>query len=70
MATQEEREQITPKALYMNRRQFLKQAAVFGAGLSLASGGRWKVENPVTDTIFDLLDRFETVQRVSLLRWV
>ncbi len=37
MATQEEREQITPKALYLNRRQFLKQAAVFGAGLSLAA---------------------------------
>jgi DMSO/TMAO reductase YedYZ molybdopterin-dependent catalytic subunit len=28
------------------------------------------VENPVTDTISDLLDRFETVQRVSLLRSV
>jgi hypothetical protein len=41
MATQEEREQIIPKALYLNRRQFLKQAAVFGAGLSLASGDRW-----------------------------
>lgn len=37
MATQEERERITPKALYLNRRQFLKQAAVFGAGLTLAA---------------------------------
>jgi len=70
MATQEEHEQIIPKALYLNRRQFLKQAAVFGAGLTLASEGRRKVENPATDTISDLLDRIETVQRVSLLRSV
>jgi len=37
MANQQERDQITPKALYLNRRQFLKQAAVFGAGLTLAA---------------------------------
>ena len=37
MDNQQERDQITPKALYLNRRQFLKQAAVFGAGLTLAA---------------------------------
>ena len=37
MANQQERDQITPKALYLNRRQFLKKAAVFGAGLTLAA---------------------------------
>lgn len=37
MANQQERDQITPKALYLNRRQFLKQAAVFGAGLTMAA---------------------------------
>ena len=30
-------DEVTPKALYLNRRQFLKQAAVFGAGLTLAA---------------------------------
>ena len=37
MANQQEPDQITPKALYLNRRQFLKQAALFGAGLTLAA---------------------------------
>lgn len=30
-------EEVTPKALYLNRRQFLKNAAIFGVGLSLAA---------------------------------
>ena len=30
-------DEITPKALYLNRRQFLKNAAIFGAGLTLAA---------------------------------
>jgi len=37
MANQQEPDQITPKALYLNHRQFLKQAALFGAGLTLAA---------------------------------
>ena len=30
-------DEVTPKALYLNRRQFLKQAAILGAGLTLAA---------------------------------
>lgn len=30
-------DEITPKALYLNRRQFLRNAAIFGAGLTLAA---------------------------------
>ena len=30
-------DEVTPKALYLDRRQFLKQAAIFGAGLTLAA---------------------------------
>ena len=30
-------DEVTPKALYLNRREFLKHAAVFGAGLTLAA---------------------------------
>ena len=37
MVPHKEHDEITPKGLYLNRRQFLKQAAVVGAGLSLAA---------------------------------
>lgn len=37
MKNQQAYDEVTPKALYLNRRQFLKQAAIFGAGLTLAA---------------------------------
>jgi len=37
MNNQPKPDEITPKGLYLNRRQFLKQAAIFGAGLTLAA---------------------------------
>lgn len=37
MAISQKNDPITPKALYLSRRQFLKQAAAFGLGMTLAA---------------------------------
>ena len=37
MSNYQSDDEVTPKALYLNRRQFLKHAAIFGAGLTLAA---------------------------------
>ena len=117
-------DEVTPKALYLNRRQFLRNAAILGAGLTLAAcipGAEpgsaptsfqdeiteksealnfinyyefslskravtelakdftiepWQVEvgglvqNPITFTIPDLLERFEIVDRIYRMRCV
>lgn len=37
MNNSQKSDEVTPKALYLNRRQFLKNAAIFGASLTLAA---------------------------------